>query len=235
MASKEVTTAADPMNVGVLAMIERVATNPEVDVSKLEKMLDMQERVMAKNAEMAFNQAMARLQPVLPVIEKTAKADKSKYAKYEDIEAKVRPFYTKEGFSISYTSKRDGEMVTYFGTLRHVEGYSITSEIDLPADKSGSKNDIQAKASTMSYAKRYLLTMLLNIVTKDEDTDGNKVFDEPIDEGQLKQLQDLGARKGVSTKQLCEKYKIPSLAVMDQKTFLKAYNTLNARKDVQNA
>jgi hypothetical protein len=39
----------------------------------------------------------------------------------------------------------------------------------LPADTSGSKNSIQAIGSTISYAKRYTVTMLLNIVTVGQD------------------------------------------------------------------
>ncbi len=234
MATKEIATKADPLTNDLMSVIERIAANPDADVTKLEKMLDLQERILNKEAVMAFNQAMARLQPLLPVIEKTTKADKSFYAKYEHIDAKVRPLYTAEGFSVSYTTKREGDTVTYYGTLSHVAGHSVTAELDLPADKSGSKNDIQAKASTLSYAKRYLLQMLLNIVTMDEDNDGVN-FAAKIDEGQLKQLQELCARKGITAKQVAEKYKVPSLSDMDQKQFLKAYNLLNARKDVANA
>ena len=37
----------------VLAVISRAATDKDVDISKMERLLDMQERVMAKEAEMA--------------------------------------------------------------------------------------------------------------------------------------------------------------------------------------
>jgi hypothetical protein len=37
-------------------------------VVKLEKLLDMQERIFSKNAEIAFNGAMAEMQAELPVI-----------------------------------------------------------------------------------------------------------------------------------------------------------------------
>lgn len=237
MANTEIAKATNTVNgqneASFLAVIERVSSDPNVDVSKFETLMNMQERIMAKNAEIAFNQAMARLQPKLPVIEKTAKTNNSFYAKYEDIDSKVRPLYTEEGFSVSFTSKRDGETITYFGTLKHSEGHSITAEIDLPADTSGSKNAVQAKASTLTYAKRYLLTMLLNIVTKDEDTDGAHFFEEPVDEAQLGQIMDLCDRKGIAAKQVCEKYGVKSLNQLSQKTFIKAYNTLNARPDVK--
>ncbi|WP_375622766.1 MULTISPECIES: ERF family protein [unclassified Bartonella] len=42
-----------------------------------------------------------------------------------------------------------------------------------PFDATGSKNNIQAVGSTLTYARRYLLGMLLNVARKEDDTDGN--------------------------------------------------------------
>ena len=42
----------------------------------------------------------------------------------------------------------------------------------LPLDTSGAKNNIQGMGSTVSYGKRYLLGMLLNLVSKGQDDDG---------------------------------------------------------------
>lgn len=175
---------------GFLAIIERVASNKDVDVSKLEKMLEMQERIMTKNAEMEFNRSMSDLQPLLPQIKKTAKAHNSKYAPYEEIDATVRPLYTKAGFSISFDSKKENGHCTYYGTISHREGHSRTAEIQLPDDDSGKKNAIQAVASTISYAKRYLICMLLNIVTADDD-DGESGGAKYITDEQAKELKGL--------------------------------------------
>jgi hypothetical protein len=166
---------------GMLAVIERAAINPQVDVTKLEKLLEIQEKVMAKNAEMAFNQAMTRLQPVLPTIKHTAQikhGDKiiSTYSRYEDIDRIIKPLYSAEGFSITFNSK-EGEngTITYYGILAHRDGHSRTAELRLPADSSGAKNAIQALGSTISYAKRYLVGMLLNLTTTGEDDDAQSV------------------------------------------------------------
>lgn len=214
-----------------LAVVERAASDPNVDIEKMQQMLDMQERIMNKNAEIAFNQAMARLQPQLPVIEKTSKAHNSKYAKYEHIDAKVRPLYSKEGFSVSFDSKREGDLVTYYGYLNHVDGYSRTAEMVLPADNSGSKNTIQAIGSTMSYAKRYLLCMLLNIVTVDEDDDGLSASSEPIDEEQLKFLQDMLAETETDVRKFCSDFaKVDALANIKKKDYPRLKNALANKK-----
>lgn len=166
---------------GILSVIERVALDPNVDVSKLERLLEMQERIMGKQAEIEFNLAMTRLQPKLKPIKHTAKIkhnDKliSTYTKYEDIDKEIRPLYSEEGFSISFNSKvKEGGKTTYYATLSHKDGHSKTAEMELPSDTSGAKNAIQAIGSTVSYAKRYLVSMLLNITTEGEDDDAQSV------------------------------------------------------------
>lgn len=77
----------DPM----LSMIERVALDSNADVSKLEKMIELQERVMANQAKQQFDQAMLNFQIKKPVIEKNAVANKTKYAKLPNIQAAIDP------------------------------------------------------------------------------------------------------------------------------------------------
>ena len=77
----------DPM----LSMIERVALDSNADVSKLEKMIELQERVMANQAKQHFDQAMLNFQIKKPVIEKSAVANKTKYAKLPNIQAAIDP------------------------------------------------------------------------------------------------------------------------------------------------
>lgn len=168
----------------VISVIERLASSPDLDPMKMEKILEMQERLFAKRGEISFNEAMARLQPILPTIEHDAKIvhkDKvgketliSTYARYETIDAKIRKLYTAEGFSVSFNSRKNPNgTTTYSALLSHKDGHSRSAEVDLPADTGGAKNAVQAVASTVSYAKRYLLCMLFNIVTSGTDDDGN--------------------------------------------------------------
>jgi len=169
-----------PLSTGgaFLAMIERASRDPSVDVVKLQQLMEMSERVMRNEAEMAFNSAMSRLQPRLPVIAKHGKIEfkgtvQSRFAKYEDIDSAIRPLLCEEGFSLSFDSEMSPQGIVYHGTLAHSAGHSKRASMILPADTSGSKNSIQAIGSTVSYAKRYIVGMLLNIITKDQDDDGN--------------------------------------------------------------
>jgi hypothetical protein len=223
----------------MLSIIEGAVKNPEVDVEKMRALLDMQERIFAKNAEIAFNQAMARLQPILPVIrhDKSIQHNNkliSKYASYEAIDEQIRPLYTSEGFSLSFNSKKheDGT-VTYYGTLSHRDGHSRTAEMDLPSDASGAKNAIQAKGSTISYAKRYLITMLLNLVTSGEDDDGKAGGAQPITEAQVKEIEELAEQVGADLPAFLKYMGADEVASIPSRDYGKALNALNAKKNAK--
>lgn len=213
-----------------MSLIESAVNNPEIDPEKLMKLLDFQERVMGKQAEIDFNESMARLQPLLPEIKKLSKAHNSKYAKYEHIERQIRPLYTEEGFSVTFNTSKDSDNVTYYGTLRHKSGHSETAEIELPIDTSGSKNAIQGRGSTVSYAKRYLIGMLFNIVTVDEDDDGNMgELTQEIDDAQFTELQRLIEESQTDIQAFCNFMKVKSLSVILNKDYPKAKKALEEK------
>ena len=162
---------------GLLTVIERIAANPDVDVSKLEKMLDMQERVLTRNAMVAFSKSLAEMQSEIPTIEKggsiiVSGVERSKYARFEDIMAVVRPILEKHGFAVSFRTDSTDSLMRVTGILMHREGHREETTLTLPFDISGSKNSVQAIGSSTAYGKRYVLCSLLNIATGGEDDDG---------------------------------------------------------------
>lgn len=165
-----------------IGMIERVAANKDVDVTKLEKLLDMQERIMAKNAEMAFNRDMAMMQADLPTITehgeiKVNDVVRSRYARFEDINEAVRPVLQKHGFAINFKTDTTGGTVKVTGILTHREGHRETTDMTLPVDVSGSKNAVQSIGSSVSYGKRYVMEALLNLTSRGQDDDGEGAMD----------------------------------------------------------
>lgn len=183
----------------IVQMIERVALNPNVDIEKLERLLAMQERIMATNARVAYTAALAAMQSTLPVIPerggiKNAKGEiQSKYALWEDINEKILPKLAEHGFSLSFRTglTSDGKL-TVTGILAHAEGHQEETTIVLPYDSSGSKNAVQAVGSSTSYGKRYTASALLNITSRGEDDDGKKGGgDGPINEEQVATIQKL--------------------------------------------
>lgn len=161
----------------VLAMVERVAMNPDADIDKLERLLDMQERVLIRNAMVAFNTAMAEMQSDIPTIEKNGAiivkdTERSRYARFEDIMRIVKPIMQRYGFAVSFRTNTGDNCVKVTGVLMHKDGHREETEMTLPVDSSGSKNTVQAIGSSTAYGKRYVLCALLNIATGDEDDDG---------------------------------------------------------------
>ena len=161
-------------SVAMMKVIERVAMSPDVDIAKLEKMLDMQERILDRNAKQAFTADLAEMQIQLPrVVEYGEGHNKAKFAKLEDINDSIRPTLHKYGFAITFRVKHEGAMILITTVLSHRQGHSEETTMQLPADTSGAKNAVQAVGSTISYGKRYGICALLNISTGD-DNDGGK-------------------------------------------------------------
>jgi hypothetical protein len=209
----------------IINVIAKAAADPNVDVAKLEKLLNMQERVMDKQAENDYNIAMANLQPKIPQIDRTRKADKSKYAPYEEIDRVLRPLYTEAGFSISFNSRIEGDKMLYTASLAHKGGHSKTADIVLPADTSGSKNALQAMGSTTSYAKRYLLSMLFNVVTTEEDNDGNL----PLPNEEAVEIDLLITETKTDKAKFLKWLGADSVQTIPSKNFLKARTALKAK------
>jgi hypothetical protein len=169
---------------GILAVIERAAMNPQIDVEKMERLLAMQERILERNAKAAFTAALAEMQPLLPTIDQNgaiknnAGTVQSTYAEWEDINDAIRPLLHDHGFALSFKPgmATDGK-VTMTGVLRHRDGFEEEATVTLPHDSSGSKNSVQAVGSSLSYGKRYAAIALLNITSRaprDRDDDGQR-------------------------------------------------------------
>lgn len=167
----------------VLAMIERVVLNPEADMDKLEKMLDLQERILKRNGEQAFAADFAAMQSELPRISRNGVIEikdrnsgrvtqSTPFAKLEDINDGVRPVLQRYGFGVTFSIDQNQAGITVIARLLHRLGHSEKTSLTLPIDNSGSKNAVQGNGSTISYGKRYTLSAILNISTGD-DIDGH--------------------------------------------------------------
>ncbi len=157
------------------AMIERLATNPDVDVTKLDALIRLNERVMDRAAEAEFNAAFVLMQAELGTIPELSKTDKTTYAAREDIVDVARPVLGRHGFGLSFQTQWPGaKTVKVVGILTHAAGHSRQTEFIAEADQTGSKNAIQALGSTVEYGRRYTTVDLLNIVTRKADDDGNR-------------------------------------------------------------
>jgi ERF superfamily protein len=200
-----------------------LAIEKKVDVAILERLLSMQERVLATQAKIAFEEALSSFQAKCPVIPRTKKGAKAKYAPYEDIVKRISPLLEECGLSVNTKTKTSETTVRAFTIIRHKLGYSEElGDAELPllrpvVSNTGNvaMNETQAVAGTISMCKRYSLCNALNIVTENEDLDGNGGEEEAISEENLKELYRLQSILNFNMGAILTKYKIKKIYQLD--------------------
>lgn len=171
----------------VMGIIAKAAADSSVDVVKLEKLMDLQERILNRNAKAAFSADYVQMKSHLPKVirSKDNAQTKSKYAPLEDINTSIDPILEQFGFGTStkIVSQTDNS-VTVKAELWHRGGHVEETVITMPLDKTGIAGTVNktlphATASSVTYAKRVAICAILNISTGD-DKDGNKPIDNSV-------------------------------------------------------
>lgn len=224
----------------VLDVIERVATNKDVDVSKMQALIDMQIQVMDKEAEMAFNKAMVALRKELPVIvkKKVNSQTSTKYADLSSIKQIVDPLLLKHGFFDRYSDRfpSDGVIVTKC-IITHELGHKEENEVQFKRDDvgiKGSKNktDVHGDASAMTYGQRLSLCRALGIRIA-EDDDGNKAQG-TITQEHFIRLNELIEETNTDEEKFLQLFNVNNLEELPIGEFKKAQALLIAKKGNQN-
>jgi len=204
---------ADP----VMVMLNTVISQPDADINKLERVIDLYDKLQKKNAEMSFYDDFAKFQGEIPVIPKDGEiivnsVVRSKFSKYETIMKHIQPILTKYGLSVMFDPKFVSGTVEVTCQLGHKSGFTKTSLITLPYDTTGGKSGVHSVASALSYSKRYALCLILNIPTGGEDDDGNSVPETkskmPMNDDVLKKSKWAIKNKTVTIEKIKETYKL---------------------------
>lgn len=164
--------AADPM----VSMIERVAMSPDLPIERLERMMDMKERMDAKAAKAEFDAAFSRASAEFPDIPLNGenKHQKTRYALLKDILSGVRPVLSRYGLALSFSTVVDENFVTVTAELSHQGGHSKRNSIPLPRDAGAGRNAVQAVGSSQTYGQRYTAQAILGLSLGDDtEDDGN--------------------------------------------------------------
>jgi hypothetical protein len=172
-----------PVQTEVAAMFERLASNPDASVEKIERLMALWERGEARKAETAFNAAMSQAQTEMRRVAADAEnpQTRSRYASYAALDRALRPIYTKHGFGLSFDTGHDAppDTVRVLCYATHADGHARTYHVDMPADGKGAKGgDVMTKThaagSAVTYGMRYLLKMIFNVAIGEDDDDGNR-------------------------------------------------------------
>ena len=218
----------------VLAVISKAAASKDIDVDKMQALLDMQERIMDKGAEAAFNQSMVKALSEIPSFEETTKGHNFQYATFESINKVVKPILANNDLFMTFSTNfqtEGGLMVT--ATVTHKDGHAKQTTGLFPFDTSGSKNQIQAVGSAISYGKRYMQNALLNITTHGEDDDGF-ASEKKVDKEQIRRLNDGLIKAKAKQAGLCEYMEVGKLSDIPSERFSEAVqfitNLIEAQK-----
>lgn len=212
-------------NASLLEVISKAARDPNVDIDKMERLMQMQERVQARDAEMAFNQALNAAQAEMRPIAANASnpQTRSRYATFDKLDRVLRPIYTSHGFALSFDEEDSPkpEHVRVVCHVSHVAGHTRTYRCDMPADGKGAKGgDVMTKThaagAAKSYGARYLEKGIFNVAVGEEDDDGNvgKPVKAPdlINDGDVSLIQQYcKALGGTTLTDLLAAYKVESI------------------------
>ncbi|OZI57633.1 ERF family protein [Bordetella genomosp. 4] len=166
--------ANSPMGM-MLAAMQQGAT-----LDQVEKMMDLQERWEQREAEKAFNDALASFKSEAVEVIKRREVDFTsqkgrtnyKHAELSDVVEAVGPALSKHGFAWNWKTEQVGGLVRVTCILKHRQGHSDTVTLEASPDQSGNKNNIQAIASTVTYLQRHTLKAITGVSEKGDDNDG---------------------------------------------------------------
>jgi hypothetical protein len=225
-----------------LNLVERASRDTSIDLDKLQRLLDVREKIDAQAREREFNDKMAEAQKEMRPVSANAdnKQTSSKYANYAALDRALRPIYTKHGFALSFNTSPDAPE-NHVRILCDVTnaGHTRRYQIDMPADGKGAKGgDVMTKThatgSAASYGMRYLLKMIFNVAVGEADDDGNaagrKGPIERITEEQLAKLNTLlqkTAEPAASVQITLQRFKIDNLTDLTPKQYELCVKKLN--------
>jgi hypothetical protein len=247
----------------MLAVIAQAAADPRVDVAKMQALLTMQKDLEDREAQKAFTTAFIAMQKKIPEIQRDGKIvikakdargertgpvqQATPYATFNGIMKAIDKPLRDFGFSLTFSTSptADGRIIVR-GILEHEGGHQRTTDFPLPAETSGSKNNVQGWGSAMSYGKRYCTIALLNIVShdpRDADTDGHEgTFKastdglveaeetRPVSKAQIAELREVMKDCGVSEVRFCEGFAISKVDELPDDLFESAKARLRKHK-----
>ena len=165
-----------------IAQLLQAAIDKNISVEAMEKLVELHERVSARQAASEFAAAMAEFQAECPSIPKTSTATiptnsggsySYKYAELDAIATVIQPIMHANGLSYSWDSDVvDGKLVCVC-TVRHANGHSQPATFTCPIDdRSKGMSEPQKYAAALTYARRQALIQALGLTTTDPDPDG---------------------------------------------------------------
>lgn len=160
----------------------QIAVERGAELDHLSKLMDLQERWEANEARKAFVAAKAAFSAEAPKLTKNKQVGfdtrggprtEYKHATLDHITEAISPALAKHGLSYNWeTEQAEAGLIKVTCILTHIQGHRERVMLQAGPDNSGSKNNIQAVGSTVTYLQRYTLLAVTGMATADQDVDG---------------------------------------------------------------
>jgi len=238
-ATAVVTHAADQLPVApaasesaaILNVIERMALNPDIDPDRIERFIEMKDRIEAKAAKLAFSNAVAQAKAIVaetPILKNQKGNNNKRYADFSAYAKVIDPILSSLGLTYRFqTIQTDAISVTCIITGY---GHEEMNTLRGPADSSGNKNAIQSIGSTLTYLQRYTLIQALGLAASGDD-DGQAAGDgELVNIEQIATINALLTETKSDTAKFCQVMKVASIPEIPASKFDDAVAKLNAKK-----
>lgn len=168
----------EPPNVGQMLMMMMEKGITQESTGAVRELVQMRREIEADEAKKAYNRAFVALQSEIPRVEATKEVPNKDgtlrytFAPFEGIMRQVSPLLQKHGFAVSFSTRMEGPRVVAIGELMHVCGHSTKHEFGarLGSGPPGS-SEAQGDGAASTYAKRFCLCNMLNIIVAGIDND----------------------------------------------------------------
>ncbi len=237
----------------LMLLIERLATMPELDMERLDKLMQMKKEWDANEARKAFTAAMAAFKANPPEIlkdrhveytsERTGKKTEYDHATLGAACSAIIKGLSAVGISHRWDLAQSDNRIKVTCVLTHALGHGESVSLIAGPDDSGGKNAIQAVASCVSYLERYTLFAATGLSSADMDDDGQAAGARPkeptITEEQIKSLEKLINGGGGDMAKALRFMKLASLSEIPAKNYdavlkdIQAVNKARARARVE--
>lgn len=223
-----------------LAMIDRAARDQHVDIGKMRELLAMRNDEQRRLAKQAFSTAMVECQDGMRPIKKNMQADRFRYASLEALDDALRGIYSKAGFALSYNSAPiEGSLnrllisCTVMHRGGHEQVYSVPITVSITGPKGAAiMTQTQGEGAAVSFGRRYLLLMIFNIITSEQDA-AIAMNGGPISNEQLWELGELIKKTSTNIADFCGYMQVDALVNLPISKFADAKAALEAKAQRQ--
>lgn len=225
---------------GSITELLHLAVEKGTPVEQLAQLVELHEKMEAREAAKEFAIAMAAFQQECPSIykSKTAKITTQgggsysySYAELDHIARTVNPILAKYGLSYSWDTAIDKGFLTCICTVRHLNGHKTESRFSLPTESKSAMSEQQKYGAALTFAQRRSLSSALGLTTTDEDSEAAPDADPtPITDDQVIELEDLIAEVKADRGRFLKFLGVEELAQLPAVRYKEAIAALSQKK-----